>query len=239
MKKHTLEYVKGFFREYGCDMLEEEYKNAHNPMKYICSCGNISKISFSSFKNGRRCKKCGNKKSSEKQSLTFEYVYNCFKEQNCELLEKEYINAHYKMKYRCVCGNISKINFNNFKQGKRCIRCAPEKKLGKNNHNYNPNLTDEEREANKDRHSDYKYIRWIKQIYVRDDYTCQKCLVKGGNLNSHHIESWGSCKKLRLDKDNGITFCKSCHKQFHKEYSYGNNNRQQLEEFLEIVLSHI
>jgi len=138
------------------------------------------------------------------------------------------------MNYRCVCGNIGKINFNNFKQGKRCIKCASEKKLGKNNHNYNPNLTDEEREDNKDRHSDYKYIRWIKHIYIKDDYTCQKCLIRGGRLNSHHIKSWRSCKKLRLNKNNGITFCEDCHKEFHKKYGYGNNNKQQLDKYLTI-----
>jgi len=65
-KKLTYEFVKNYFEELGCELLEKNYKNTHYPMRYRCSCGNISKISFSSFKNGSRCKKCGDKKSSEK-----------------------------------------------------------------------------------------------------------------------------------------------------------------------------
>ena len=41
-----------------------------------------------------------------------------------------------------------------------------------------------------------------------------------------------------LDENNGITFCKSCHKQFHKIYGQGNNNRQQLENYLNVLLFH-
>jgi len=41
--------------------------------------------------------------------LTYEYVYNYFKKQGCELLEMEYIGGTTKMKYICKCGNISSI----------------------------------------------------------------------------------------------------------------------------------
>ena len=187
MRKHTLEYIEQYFKEHGCELLEKEYKNAHHSMKYICFCGGVSKISFSSFRKGTRCRKCGVKILSAKQSFPFKYVYNYFKEQSCELLEKEYVNAHHRMKYRCICGDISKINFNNFRQGKKCIKCAAKKQLGKDNHNYNPNLTDEEREANKSRLSDPIYKKWRKEIFIKDDYTCQKCFIRGGKLNAHHI----------------------------------------------------
>lgn len=58
------------------------------------------------------------------KKLTYEYVYNYFKEQNCELLETEYINTKLKMKYTCTCGNISEMNFNNFKNNHRCLQCG-------------------------------------------------------------------------------------------------------------------
>lgn len=41
--------------------------------------------------------------------LTYEFVKQYFKEQKCELLETEYINANTKMKYVCVCKNESYI----------------------------------------------------------------------------------------------------------------------------------
>ena len=46
---------------------------------------------------------------------SFDQVKAFFDENKCDLLENCYINAHAKMKYRCSCGNVSFINFNNFK----------------------------------------------------------------------------------------------------------------------------
>jgi len=39
-----------------------------------------------------------------------------FKENNCKLLEKTYVNFETKMSYQCSCGNISKISLYNFKK---------------------------------------------------------------------------------------------------------------------------
>lgn len=50
------------------------------------------------------------------KKLTYEFVKNYFKEQDCELLETEYKNCDTKMKYRCKCGNESTIIFSNFKE---------------------------------------------------------------------------------------------------------------------------
>ena len=49
------------------------------------------------------------------KKYTFEYVYNYFKKEGCELLEYEYINNTTKMKYKCICGNESFIRFDSFK----------------------------------------------------------------------------------------------------------------------------
>lgn len=83
-----------------------------------------------------------------------------------------------------------------------------------------------------------KYCYWRQSIFLRDDFTCQDCGQRGGNLEAHH------CKKsfaellqevkqnLPLidlyeavmiytpfwDLENGITLCKRCHK---KTKSYG------------------
>ncbi len=290
-KRHTLEYVKKYFEDHGCELLEKEYKNNRTKMRYICSCGNISKINFSDFKLGRRCMECASEKKrqffqtpykkvqkffkdnncelleetyknnrtplryrcecgniskityhcfkegrrcqkcSGCEKPTLEYVYNYFKDEGCELLEKEYINNETKMRYRCICGKINKIKFTHFKQGQRCRECGIKKRTGENNHNWNPDLTNEERLIR--RHYP-EYIKWRNKIYKRDKYYCQKCNIKGYDLNAHHVINYSSNKELRLDEDNGITFCKSCHKQFHKKYGIKNNNRQQLEEFLTV-----
>jgi len=127
-KKHIIESVRQDFKEQGCLLLEEKYKNCNTPMKYMCKCGNQSKITFGNFRAGHRCKQCGNKKIKEKLQLTFEYVETFFKEQRCELLEKEYKNYQTKMRYKCSCGDISETTFGHFKAGHRCDKCGGTKR---------------------------------------------------------------------------------------------------------------
>jgi len=226
-RRYTIEYIKKFFEDNSCVLLSEAYKDNRANLDYVCSCGEISKITFYNFKQGGRCKKCGGT-----GKLTFKYVQQYFDHHNCKLLEKEYINAHVKMKYKCCCGDISQINFNHFKQGKRCKKCGIGKISGENNWNYNPNLTDEEREKNRTRLHGVSSINWRKKVYVKDDYTCYICGARGGKLNAHHIESYSTNKKLRFNISNGASLCVKCHKKFHKIYGKKNNSKDQLNKLL-------
>ena len=126
-RKFTYEFVRDYFEEQGCELLEKEYKSNSTKMKYRCKCGRRNKITFANFKKGRRCRKCGNKNRIDPQKYTFEFVRQYFEEQGCKLLEKKYINCKTKMKYRCNCGNISKIKFSEFKTGHRCKECVGER----------------------------------------------------------------------------------------------------------------
>ena len=73
---------------------------------------------------------------------------------------------------------------------------------------------------------------WRKSVFERDDFTCQKCIQKGGRLHPHHIFNFADFPELRLAIDNGITFCEKCHWKFHKIYGMRNNTKEQLVEFL-------
>lgn len=234
-KRHTLEYVQKYFKEHRCGLLEKKYKNSGTNMKYKCSCGNISQICFDNFKQGKRCRVCADKRGAEKRRFSFNYVEKYFKNRGCKLMEDKYEGVFIDINYICKCGEMNKINFTNFRCGHRCKKCSINKRKGLNHYNYNPYLTDEEREFNKSRMSDYFYIKWRKKIFKNDDYICKRCGNKGGILNAHHIESWASNKNLRFEKTNGITFCESCHKQFHKIYGKINNNRQQLDEYFNTI----
>lgn len=85
-----------------------------------------------------------------------------------------------------------------------------------------------------DRKSDIAFIRWAKQVKVRDYFTCQICERRGIELNSHHLNGWDWCEDERYDLDNGTTLCAICHKGFHDMYGYGQNTRTQFEEFKKV-----
>ena len=117
--QHSFEFVKSEFEKVGYILLSTEYTNSSQKLDYICSQGHQSQITFNDLKGGHGCMKCGGK-----EKLTYEYVYNYFKEQGCELLETEYIGAMTPMRYICNCKNESEIRFSSFKRGNRCLICG-------------------------------------------------------------------------------------------------------------------
>lgn len=55
----------------------------------------------------------------------YDFVFNYFKNNNCQLLSKEYKNNKTKLTYICECGNESAITFSNFKdKNVRCRKCS-------------------------------------------------------------------------------------------------------------------
>lgn len=71
-------------------------------------------------------------------------------------------------------------------------------------------------ESGRDRNTT-EYKNWRKQVYERDNYTCQECKTRGVKLNAHHIKQWCNNIKLRFDINNGITLCEKCHKKIHSK----------------------
>lgn len=60
------------------------------------------------------------------------------------------------------------------------------------------------------RHSpDYK--EWRRHVFQRDDYTCQSCGERGGELHADHEFPFAYFPALRFEILNGRTLCKSCH----------------------------
>lgn len=78
------------------------------------------------------------------------------------------------------------------------------------------------------------YDIWRSLVFTRDGFSCRKCgNDKGGNLRAHHMDGFSDFPEKRMDVDNGITFCESCHVEFHRRYGTVHNRKWQTDEFLE------
>ena len=80
-----------------------------------------------------------------------------------------------------------------------------------------------------------EYIIWRRAVFSRDNWTCQKCDVRGEKIHSHHIHNFADFDNLRISIDNGITLCKNCHKNFHGIYGTKNTTKSKLQKFLKNI----
>jgi len=86
-----------------------------------------------------------------------------------------------------------------------------------------------------------KYNQWRQDCFIRDDFTCQRCKIRGKNLEVHHKKPfWKLLEEVKKylplydlyegvmiysplwDIDNGITLCKKCH---NKTKKYNKHNK--------------
>lgn len=91
---------------------------------------------------------------------------------------------------------------------------------GINNPNWNGGCTSEAEKIRKGA----TYKRWRKLVFDRDNYTCQICFKRGGDIEADHIKQFAYHPDLRFDINNGRTLCKKCHRE---TPTYGNNRKEQ------------
>jgi len=113
-------------------------------------------------------------------------------------------------------------------KAKRCRDCYRKFSVGTNNSHWRGGITPQ----NSKTRNRLDYTMWRKAILERDNFTCQKYKIRGGDLVVHHINNFAEFPELRFSIDNGITLSKKAHNEFHKIYGKRNNTREQLEEFL-------
>lgn len=78
---------------------------------------------------------------------------------------------------------------------------------------WNPEISETKRVTSRQYN---EYFNWRNDVYKRDNYICQHCGIRGGDLNAHHIIPFSKDKSLRTEISNGITLCKKCHKKEHE-----------------------
>ncbi len=129
--KWNLDKAKEFFKDNGCVLLEEIYINARIPMKYICKCGNQSKIRLDDFRKGKRCLECKNKLMSEKFKKDTNKIIKTFRNFNYEVIEEVEKKNHRRFKVKCPKGHETIMYNQVFERGGRCRVCNNEEKSKK------------------------------------------------------------------------------------------------------------
>lgn len=62
-----------------------------------------------------------------------------------------------------------------------------------------------------------KYREWRMGVFLRDNFMCQGCGIRGCFLEAHHIRSWAKYPKERFNIENGVSLCCECHKLVRKK----------------------
>lgn len=249
--------LKNIGKKFGrLTILSLERKDKNNKKYYLCECecGNKEVIRYDSLTSGRTTscgcynKEVNRKRKGEKvKDITDQKFGRLTALYRLERTDK-YYSSYWLCE--CECGNKVEVRINQLTTGKTkscgCLnRELSSKRMSGENHpfwgvkgekhfKWNPNLTDDEREDKRDTVENYHFR---KNVFKRDDYTCQCCNRKSkkGNpitLNAHHIVNYYNHPNDRYNVNNGITLCDECHKKFHKKYGNRDNNLNQLEEFI-------
>lgn len=62
-----------------------------------------------------------------------------------------------------------------------------------------------------------EYGEWRKKVFLKDDYTCRICFIRGEKKNdplqADHIKQFAYYPELRLKVSNGRTVHKNCHRK--------------------------
>lgn len=117
-KKLSFEEVEHFYKNHGCELLEQYNKNT-DFLLFKCKCGEITQRRFLNFRNSPQCSKC-----SKKHRFNINEAKKCFEEKGCELLENSYKNGGTSMHYKCKCGKKSQITLEKFMIGRFYKDCG-------------------------------------------------------------------------------------------------------------------
>lgn len=185
-KNHVRECTYGSFLKSGCKKCTDEKKllisikkieelgytivskpkSGRDIVEAICPFGHMRTTKIHNFFNGKCFECAGNAPKN------LDFCIQEFQKQGFKLLEKEYVGAQKSMRYMCSCGEISETSIDNIirKRPTSCRHCKGKRMSGNKHHNWNFQLTEEDRDYTRNYN---EYGKWRKDVYSRDMYTCQ------------------------------------------------------------------
>lgn len=94
----------------------------------------------------------------------------------------------------------------------QCLDCGKELSSPHSIRCVSCNGISKRKSADENNYSRRKFKRYYQnKILERDNYTCQICFKRGGNLQVDHIQPWAEYVELRFSLDNCRTLCMGCH----------------------------
>ena len=136
--KFTYEFVKKYFEDHGCELLEETYERSVIPLKYRCSCGNVSQMDFGNFRKGRRCQQCKGRSNSRKFRTSNEDISRLCEQHGCQFVRSWIKCKKTRIEFICKCGEPWEAYLTNFKKCPNCKKCGAAKISGENCYMYDP-----------------------------------------------------------------------------------------------------
>lgn len=218
----------------------ENYVNTHTKIK--CKCKLHNEICYTTpkrlLKGYEVCPKCVYNKRSSSRTKTYEDFLKELKDKNITdvIPIKGYKNKRTKMLFKCSCGDLWETTPERVLLGNHCKKCGYKSMSGENSYWFNPNLTEEDRMDRNHRFRNPEYVKFVKDCFERDNYTCQITDKKSkGDIVVHHINGFNWDIDNRTNINNGITLSNEIHKEFHKMYGKGNNTKEQFIEFVQYL----
>ena len=122
-KKLTVEFIRSEFEKEGYDLLTSEYVDNRQKLNYVCPNDHKYNISWSSWRQGRRCYYCGISKVASERRENIEFIRAEFEREGYKLLTDRYENSSQKLEYICPRSHKHSISWSAWKNGGQ--RCSP------------------------------------------------------------------------------------------------------------------
>lgn len=249
--KLTLEEAKQEFIKYGCIPLFDVYTNVNDRLDVALEGGYKSKISLASLRRG-----CKPVIFDTTNTYTLDNIklWLSKNKQGYELLSTEYKKQRQKLKFKCSNGHIFSISLDDFIHGRDCFECSILNRSGENHHSWKGGITPINEylrtHINKWKRDSLEYygnkcvITGKKTNLVHHltgfDYIVSKLFEETKLPIYEEISEYSedelklladTCLDLHYQYGYGVPLTEEIHKKFHAIYGYGNNTKEQFEEF--------